>query len=64
MSHLVTDEYWIAQVYRPYFGKKASSDPITNVLDRVLQFDMDSGNATTSGTWTAFLKPSKALMLA
>ena len=41
MCHLVTDEYWIAQVYRPYFGKKASSDPITNVLDRVLQFDMD-----------------------
>ena len=41
MCHLVTDEYWIAQVYRPYFGRKASSDPITNVLDRVLQFDMD-----------------------
>ena len=41
MCHLVTDEYWIAQVYRPYFGKRASSDPITNVLDRVLQFDMD-----------------------
>lgn len=41
MCHLVTDEYWIAKVYRPCFGQKASSDPMTNLLDRVLQFDMD-----------------------
>ena len=41
MCHLVTDEHWIAGVYRPYFGKKTSADPLTNVLDRVLQFELD-----------------------
>jgi hypothetical protein len=42
-SHLVTDEAWIYQIYRPFFGKSSSvsSSPIANLLDRVLQFDLD-----------------------
>jgi hypothetical protein len=43
ISHLVTDEAWIYQVYRPFFGKDSpmSGNPIANLLDRVLQFDLD-----------------------
>lgn len=43
MSHLVTDETWIVDVYRPYFGASSSiaNDPMRNVIDRVVQFDMD-----------------------
>ena len=43
ISHLVTDERWIASVYRPFFGKSSplANDPMGNVLDRVLQFHLD-----------------------
>lgn len=43
ISHLVTDEAWIYQIYRPFFGKSSSvsGSPIANLLDRVLQFDLD-----------------------
>ncbi len=43
MSHLVTDETWIVDVYRPYFGSASSiaDDPMRNVIDRVVQFEMD-----------------------
>ncbi|MEE9198784.1 MAG: hypothetical protein V3U26_03185, partial [Dehalococcoidia bacterium] len=36
-------ETWIADVYRPFFGKSSSlgDDPMRNVLDRALQFDLD-----------------------
>jgi hypothetical protein len=43
ISHLVTDEAWIYQIYRPFFGKTSpmGGNPIANLLDRVLQFDLD-----------------------
>lgn len=43
MSHLVTDETWICRVYRPFFGRSSplADDPMGNVMDRVLQFDLD-----------------------
>ena len=42
-SHLVTDEAWIYQIYRPFFGKSSSlrGNPMANLLDRVLQFELD-----------------------
>ena len=43
LSHLVTDEAWIFQIYRPYFGKTSAvgADPMANLLDRLLQFELD-----------------------
>ena len=43
LSHLVTDETWITQIYRPYFGN-LDMFPDTmkaNVYDRAVQLDMD-----------------------
>jgi hypothetical protein len=43
VSHLNTDETWIVNVYRRFFGAGAelAADPLCNVLDRVLQFELD-----------------------
>ena len=43
LSHLVTDETWITQIYRPYFGNlDMFPDPMkANVYDRAVQLDMD-----------------------
>lgn len=43
LSHLVTDEAWIYQIYRPFFGKSSPmcGNAMANLLDRVLQFDLD-----------------------
>ena len=43
LSHLVTDSAWIARIYRPYFGPESSlsGDPLANLLDRLLQFELD-----------------------
>ena len=43
VSHLVTDEAWIYQIYRPFFGRESPlrEDPMANLLDRLLQFDLD-----------------------
>ena len=43
LSHLVTDEAWILDVYRPSFGiaSPLSGDPMANMLDRLLQFELD-----------------------
>ncbi len=43
ISHLVTDETWITQVYRPYIGNRdLFPDPMkANVSDRAIQLDMD-----------------------
>lgn len=43
LCHLVTDEIWILEVYRPCFGPASplARDPMTNLLDRVLQFELD-----------------------
>jgi hypothetical protein len=43
LSHLVTDEAWIYQVYRPFFGESSplGGGPMANLYDRVLQFELD-----------------------
>lgn len=43
ITHLVLDEAWIAEVYRPAFGiySDIDNDPRSNVLDRVLQYELD-----------------------
>ena len=43
LTHLVLDETFIAEIYRPYFGafSDRDGDPQANVLDRALQYEMD-----------------------
>ena len=43
ITHLVLDEAWIEEIYRPSFGvySEIDSDPRSNVLDRVLQYELD-----------------------
>lgn len=43
LSHLVSDEIWIVDIYRPFFSSSSplSGDPMANMLDRVLQFELD-----------------------
>jgi len=43
LSHLVTDESWITDIYRPFFGKASSlgGDAAANTLDRMLQYEVD-----------------------
>ncbi len=51
LSHLVTDEAWIHKVYRPFFGSLSplSGDPMANLYDRVLQFELDRRERLSSG---------------
>ena len=47
ISHLVADEAWISQIYRPYFdphqgnGRVTGTEVEANMWDRALQLDMD-----------------------
>jgi len=43
LTHLVIDELWITDIYRPCFGSRSSlgGDAQANIIDRVLQYDMD-----------------------
>jgi hypothetical protein len=43
LSHLVTDEVWIFDIYRPCFGLSSplGEDSMANMLDRLLQFELD-----------------------
>ena len=43
LTHLVIDEIWVTDIYRPFFGPGSTleGDARANVLDRVLQYDMD-----------------------
>jgi hypothetical protein len=43
VSHLVMDESYIVQIYRPIFGDSAQlgGEVLANVMDRLLQFEMD-----------------------
>jgi len=43
LTHLVLDEAFIGQVYRPHFGafSPRQNDPRSNVLDRALQYELD-----------------------
>ena len=44
ISHLVMDETWINDVYRPYFGERSAlgGGIRANIMDRALQFSLDS----------------------
>ena len=43
ITHLVLDTAWIEEIYRPTFGVYSSinDDPKSNILDRVLQYELD-----------------------
>lgn len=43
ITHLVLDEAWISEVYRPLFGERSplAGSERANVMDRVIQFEMD-----------------------
>ena len=43
LTHLVMDERWINNVYRPHFGERSplGGDLRANIMDRALQFSMD-----------------------
>lgn len=43
LTHLVLDEAFICEVYRPHFGafSPQPDDPRANVLDRALQYELD-----------------------
>jgi hypothetical protein len=43
LSHLATDELWIANIYRPFFGPASplGNDPQANLLDRALQHELE-----------------------
>jgi len=48
ISHLVMDEVWIEDIYRPFFGERSTlgGDARANVLDRVLQYELDRQERT------------------
>ena len=43
ISHLVMDEAYICQIYRPLFGERSTlgGDVMANLMDRLLQFELD-----------------------
>jgi hypothetical protein len=43
LSHLIADEVWIRDIYRPFFGSSSplGGDPMANMLDRLLQYELD-----------------------
>jgi len=43
MTHLILDEGWISEVYRPLFGERSplKNTRRANVMDRVMQFELD-----------------------
>jgi hypothetical protein len=43
ISHLVADEIWIDDIYRPFFGERSAlkDDVRAKVMDRVLQYEVD-----------------------
>ena len=43
VTHLVADEVWIRDMYRPYFGNQAifADEASANVMDRAIQMEMD-----------------------
>ena len=55
LSHLVTDEAWIYQIYRPFFGKLSplKGEPVANLMDRILQFELDRRERLATGNMAA-----------
>jgi hypothetical protein len=57
LSHLVTDEAWIYRIYRPFFGASSllGGEPVANLLDRLLQFELDRRERLRSSSMAAIL---------
>jgi hypothetical protein len=51
VSHLVVDEAWINDIYRPCFGRRSplGGSELANVMDRLLQFELYRRERTKSG---------------
>ncbi|MCK9485127.1 MAG: zinc dependent phospholipase C family protein [Dehalococcoidia bacterium] len=51
LTHLVLDESFIGEIYRPHFGafSDRDGDPKANVLDRALQYELDRRDREDSG---------------
>jgi len=43
ISHLVVDEIWINDIYRPFFGRSSpmADDSRADIMDRAVQYDLD-----------------------
>ena len=43
ITHLVMDEIWISEVYRPFFGRSSplGGSARANVMDRAIQYELD-----------------------
>jgi len=43
LTHLVIDEIWITDIYRPFFGPQSAlgGDAQANISDRILQYEID-----------------------
>jgi hypothetical protein len=43
ITHIIADELWIVQMYRPYFGNRTvfQDEAVGNVMDRALQLELD-----------------------
>lgn len=43
LSHLITDEIWILDLYRPLFGTSSplAENAMANMLDKLLQYELD-----------------------
>jgi hypothetical protein len=43
ITHLVMDETWITQIYRPFFGERSpmGGRPWANIMDRAVQWSLD-----------------------
>ncbi len=43
LSHLITDEIWILDVYRPLFGKSSplGENAMANMMDKLVQYELD-----------------------
>ena len=62
ISHLATDEAWIYLIYRPFFGKASplGGDPMANLLDRLLQFELDRRERLNSTSMSSIRKELNA----
>lgn len=51
LCHLVTDEAWMRDIYRPCFGPGSSlgRDPLVRLMDRALQYEMDRREQKNEG---------------
>lgn len=52
LTHLVLDETFIGEIYRPNFGalSEIGDDPKSNVLDRALQYELDRRDREATAT--------------